>query len=93
MDDIVAALRDGLRTSRDKTAELEAHAESPDRLVSATVGRQGELLLLELDPRSWVAVTRSSSAVSVDAASPDALGFGHTGQPARATAGEAPADS
>ncbi|QFU91115.1 YbaB/EbfC family nucleoid-associated protein [Amycolatopsis sp. YIM 10] len=46
-------LRDDLLEIRDKIADIEASADSPDGLVSATVVGRGELSELYLDPRIY----------------------------------------
>ena len=52
---------DDLRAVRQGMAGIRASADSPDGLVTATVGARGELLTLELNPR----VYRESDAAAL----------------------------
>ncbi|WP_020673934.1 YbaB/EbfC family nucleoid-associated protein [Amycolatopsis nigrescens] len=46
-------LRDDLLQVRQRIADIEVTAESPDGLISATVVKRGELTELHLDPRVY----------------------------------------
>ncbi|AXB43230.1 YbaB/EbfC family nucleoid-associated protein [Amycolatopsis albispora] len=58
-------LRDDLLEIRDKIAEIEATADSPDGLVSATVAGRGELSEMHLDPRIYRSPDSKALAQSI----------------------------
>ncbi|MCT2586302.1 YbaB/EbfC family nucleoid-associated protein [Actinophytocola gossypii] len=53
MDAIVDRVLDEIGAAKRAIAEVEASADSPDGLVTATVNGGGELVELELDPRIY----------------------------------------
>jgi len=53
MDVTVDRVMAELRVARREIAEVEATADSPDGLVTATVNGGGELVELDLDPRIY----------------------------------------
>ncbi|UJW32041.1 YbaB/EbfC family nucleoid-associated protein [Saccharothrix sp. AJ9571] len=58
-------LRDDLLEIREKIAGIEASADSPDGLVSATVAGRGELSELYLDPRIYRTHDSKALAASI----------------------------
>ncbi|MCO1582067.1 YbaB/EbfC family nucleoid-associated protein [Crossiella sp. SN42] len=50
-DEQMRQLVDAVREVRDGMREITATADSPDGLITATVGARGEVLELELNPR------------------------------------------
>lgn len=52
-DQRIRELTDAVRELRRGMREITATADSPDGLISATVGARGELLELELNPRIY----------------------------------------
>jgi DNA-binding protein YbaB len=60
----VAELASRLRVLRADVVKMQASADSPDGLVRATIGWQGELLELELDDR----IFRTSDSVALASA-------------------------
>ncbi|MEU6642741.1 YbaB/EbfC family nucleoid-associated protein [Saccharomonospora sp. NPDC046836] len=58
-------LRDDLLEIRTRIADIEATADSPDGLISATVVGRGELAELYLDPRIYRATDSKALAESI----------------------------
>jgi DNA-binding protein YbaB len=58
-------LRDDLLEVRERIADIEATADSPDGLVSATVVGRGELSELYLDPRIYRTTNSKALAKSI----------------------------
>ena len=67
-------LRDDLLEVRTRIADIEATADSPDGLVSATVVGRGELSELYLDPRIYRTTDSKALASSIMDTIRDAVG-------------------
>lgn len=63
----IADIASRARKLRDVTADIEATADSPDGLISATVNSRGDLVKLELDDRIYRTADSVALAATITA--------------------------